>query len=186
MVVSILACPAVGAEEVRYFEQNGVTYRETRQVGVPAAAVYQPTAVTSPVSGCQGRLATQTQQVVRSYWTPVTDYRWETTWVNRWNPFAEPYVAYRYVGRTHWEPRTELVRVPVVCCCPANLPSAVVAAPAATGPSMPTAPVAPVAAADRNSLQRPLHPALQLLENPSVARRETYGGVARVGEEPPR
>jgi len=106
----ICTASATAGQEIRYFERNGITYREV--LGNPASAqVLQgpqcPQVVYRP-QVCVG-----SQQVVRSYWTPVTEYRWEMRWVNRWNPFAEPYQELRYVPVTRWECRTEVVEMPV-------------------------------------------------------------------------
>jgi hypothetical protein len=103
----------VKGDEVRYFEQNGVTYRETRrtvQECVPETRL-QPCSRTV----YREQVTNENRQVVRTYWTPVTEYRLETSWVNRWNPFAEPYQVVRYVPSTRWEQRTETVQVPVAC-----------------------------------------------------------------------
>ena len=35
----------------------------------------------------------------KTYQVPVTEYVWEAFWANRWNPFEEPYIAYRMVPR---------------------------------------------------------------------------------------
>ncbi|MCR4411331.1 MAG: hypothetical protein NUV77_02770 [Thermoguttaceae bacterium] len=104
---------ALGADEIRYFEHNGITYRETRRTIDQAAPQVR-------YQDCQQtyyreQVVQETREVVRTWWTPVTEYRWETYWVNRWNPFAEPYQAARYVPHTRWERRTEVVQVPVVC-----------------------------------------------------------------------
>ena len=151
----IVGLPIGCGDEVRYYEQNGVTCRETRRDAEPRMASHQPRV--APQSGIRqqgqaaepGQPVTQTQEMVHTYWVPVAEYRWEPYWVNRWNPFAEPYLAYRYVGRTRWEQRSEIVRVPVVCRRDV-LPST---APAAT---------------------------------PFTAHREQFGGIGRVGDEPPR
>jgi hypothetical protein len=102
---------ATSADEVRYYDQDGVTYRETRRV------------VQRPVIETQTRESTQTvyretyttqmKESVQERWTPITEYRLETYWVGRWNPFVDPYLAQRYVPYTRWEKATETVKTPV-------------------------------------------------------------------------
>jgi hypothetical protein len=57
---------------------------------------------------------TETRESVRTVWCPVTEYRCEAYWTNWWNPFERPYMAYRQVPHTRWEPRQEVVKTPVV------------------------------------------------------------------------
>ena len=58
-------------------------------------------------------VSTQTRDIERVVQIPVTEYEWEAYWVNRWNPFATPYIAYQLVPRTRVELRTETVRTPI-------------------------------------------------------------------------
>jgi hypothetical protein len=111
-VLLVLAAPAVcRAQDVRYYDQNGVTIRETRQV------VQHPVVETRMETRQQtvylDQCKTQMQTVQRTYQTPVTEYYWEAYWANRWNPFEQPYIAYRYVPRVRWELHTETVQMPV-------------------------------------------------------------------------
>jgi hypothetical protein len=112
LTIALLGCVAVlSADEVRYYDKDGVTYRETRRV------------VQRPVLETQTRESTQTvyreayttqiRESVRERWSPVTEYRLETYWVGRWNPFVDPYQAQRYVPYTRWEKATEVVKTPV-------------------------------------------------------------------------
>ena len=114
LTMALLGCvTTLYADEVRYYDQGGVTYRETRHV------------IQRPVLDTQIRETTQTfyretyttqiRESVRERWTPVTDYRLETYWVGRWNPFVQPYQAQRYVPYTRWEKATEVVKTPVAC-----------------------------------------------------------------------
>jgi hypothetical protein len=99
------------AADVRYYAENGITYRETRYT------VQHP--VTETVLVDQARtvyrekVATTLQDSVRTVQVPVTEYRSETFMVNRWNPFATPYMAQRLVPVTRMETRTETSKVPV-------------------------------------------------------------------------
>lgn len=113
-VASSLVVPCVVADEVRYYEKDGLTYCETRRTveeKVPEVAwqdatrtVYRP------------QYTTETRDVVRTTLTPVTEYTLQPYWVNRWNPFTEPSLAYQYVPRTRWEARSEVVKTPMQCC----------------------------------------------------------------------
>jgi hypothetical protein len=100
------------ADDVKFYEQNGVTYQETHQVVQrPLSEThYQDQQRTVYVE----QYKTQNQPVQQTFQTPVTVYTMETYWVNRWNPFSEPYQAYRYVPHTHWETRVQTVQVPTV------------------------------------------------------------------------
>jgi len=105
--------PAVArADDVRYYDQDGVTYCETRQViQRPVSEThYEDQQRTIYVE----QYKTQMQSVPRTYQVPVTTYTLQTYWVNRWNPFVEPTQASRYVPQVHWETRTDTVQVPVV------------------------------------------------------------------------
>lgn len=112
IVLLALGAPAIcRADDVRYYDQNGVTIRETRQV------VQHPVVETRMETRQQtvylDQYKTQTQAVQRTYQIPITEYYWEAYWANRWNPFEQPYIAYRYVPRVRWELRTETVQTPV-------------------------------------------------------------------------
>jgi hypothetical protein len=99
------------ADDVRYYEENGITYRETtRTVQRPILETHyedkQQTVYTSQPN-------TQMQSVQRTVQVPVSQYVAVPYWVNRYNPFATPYQAVRYELQTHWETRVENVQVPV-------------------------------------------------------------------------
>lgn len=169
---------AARADEVRYYEENGITYRETTRTvrqRVPETRVEEV-----PQTVYREEFVSESREQVRTYWTPVTEYRWESFWVGRWNPFAQPYLAYRHVPRTRWEERTEKVDVPTVTrrLVPETktvrrlVPNwrteerEVVGRVAVSGPRS----TAPIVSADP----------------PLVARREPVGGLTRLGEGPPR
>ena len=116
-ITAMMALLSVGAlahagEEVRYFEKDGVTYRETRRV--ESCPVVETRAETSTQTVYREQCITEMRDTVRESWTPVTEYRWEAFWVNRWNPLAKPYMAYRYVPHTRWERSVQTVKTPVV------------------------------------------------------------------------
>ncbi len=178
-LTSLLLCWApLAADEVRFYEKEGVTYRESRRV------VRRPIAET--------RLEDRTRTVYREQWTaetqetlqnayvPVTEYRWEAYWEGRWNPFRQPVLAQRLVPRTRWETRQEVVRVPrlrrelVPETRTEKVPVAVerlveeeVITRSAVAVSRPADPFAPAGIR-------------------SLARREPIGGLARLENDPPR
>lgn len=99
------------ANQVRIYEENGITYRETRRT------VRRPV-VDTEMRDCtrtvyREKWNTEMRRSTRTCWTPVTECRCEAEWVGRWNPFVEPYLVYRPTARTRWEPREEVVEVPV-------------------------------------------------------------------------
>lgn len=112
VVICSAGSSARAADQVRYYEQNGVTYCETRRV--EQMPVVETRTQQSTQTVYREETVTELRDTARQRWTPVTEYRWEATWVGRWNPFVQPYLAYRYVPRTRWECATETVRTPVV------------------------------------------------------------------------
>lgn len=109
---SLSVCGQAGAEDVRYYEEGGVTYCERRRV------VQKPVVETRyeerETTVYREQYTTETQESQRMVYVPVTEYRWEAYWRNRFNPFAQPYLDQRLVPRTHWEARAETVRTPIV------------------------------------------------------------------------
>ena len=99
------------ADEVSYFDKDGIRYRETvRKVRRPVATtrleereeiVYRR------------QLSTEMRDTLRSYQTPVTQYYWATRIHGRWNPFAPPYLTHDLVPVTRWQQHSEIVSVPV-------------------------------------------------------------------------
>ena len=99
------------AEDVRYVERDGITYREVVQkIKKP---VSETTYQTHTEQFLQERYTTDMSESQRVYYTPVTEYQWEAYTPLSLNPFAPPRVAYRWVPRTRYEQRVETVRTPV-------------------------------------------------------------------------
>lgn len=112
-IALLFMAPAISrADDVKYYEDNGVTYRETKHT------VQRPMAETHYEDRQQTVYAEQLQtQLLPSQRTtvvPVTEWVTEPYWVNRYNPFAAPYLAYRTVPRLRWETRSESIQIPVV------------------------------------------------------------------------
>ena len=99
------------ADDVRYLDENGITYRETTQTSqrlVPQTTMQQQDYIYN-----RQRYTTELQEVQRTYQVPITEYQWKPETHRSWNPFEAPYVAYRLVPQTRWETKLETVKVPV-------------------------------------------------------------------------
>ena len=109
--VATLGANLALAQTVTHETRDGITYRVTR------TTVQRPVVQTE----MQNRQQTVYRQVVtaethdtyRTYQTPVTEYQWVTKMHGRWNPFVQPYYTQSYTPITRWQPRTEVVSVPV-------------------------------------------------------------------------
>jgi hypothetical protein len=113
IVASISSQPAVYGQQVRYYQQNGVTYCETYQT------VQRPITETSMQQTTRtvykDQYYTETKDVTQNVWCPVTYYRAENYWVGRWNPFVEPYVETEWIPETCWRRQTQTVKMPITC-----------------------------------------------------------------------
>ena len=95
MLLSVLFgfCTLGLANDVRIIQENGVSYRETtRTVQRPVTSVTmklrQQTVYTE-------RRRTEIHESVRTYFIPVTEYRYEPRWHGLWNPFEEAHIRSR-------------------------------------------------------------------------------------------
>jgi hypothetical protein len=110
-VTGLTAAGVAQAPQVRYYEQNGVTYRETReQVQRP---VTQMKTTQEERTIYEPQVVTQMNEQQYTYYEPVTTYRWQAQLQGRFNPFVQPYYAWRLVPTTQWQARTGKVRCPV-------------------------------------------------------------------------
>src|SRR5689334_23285582 len=111
VVVPVLAATWAVADEVRYFEKDGITYQETRRV------VQRPVVETRLESREQTvyreQIKTELRDSSRVVQVPVTEYKLQMCMVDRWNPFVQPSYVYKYVPVTRWEMRQETVRTPI-------------------------------------------------------------------------
>jgi hypothetical protein len=102
---------SVNADEPRYVTENGVTYRETREVE------RRPTAETRWEERTQTvyktEFVTELREQTQTVWVPITEYTYEPHNENWWNLLAEPKITYQLRPVTRWEPRTQTQRVPV-------------------------------------------------------------------------
>ena len=99
------------ADDVRYYQEAGTTYRETHSVvhRPVTEMTMQPTTRTY----YRDQTTTQLQDAYHTYYVPVTEYRRESYWQGRWNPFTQPTLAERWVTSTRWEMRVDRVQIPV-------------------------------------------------------------------------
>jgi len=191
VVTSLVGTLPTWAEEVRYYEQDGVTYRESRQIvekRVPEVR-YEERSQTIYRDQC----VTEMKDTVRTTWVPVTEYQVQERLVGRWNPLARPYFEYRSVPVTRWEPRSEAVQVPMArrkllpevqtVRTPVThwrtVQEEVIRRVALSAtPNTSTLAASPSPA----TLAGPLVP----VEIPEAARRSQIGGLAELDSDPPR
>ena len=99
------------ADDVRYYEQGGTTYRETRQT------VRHPIVETRmedrESTVYRDTYSTVLQDTPRTFPVAVTEYHWVPVWRRSWNPFAPPYLTYEMVPQTRWETHSDTVKTSV-------------------------------------------------------------------------
>jgi hypothetical protein len=108
----LLQAAAAWADEVRYYQENGVTYCETRRAVqrlVTEMKLQQVTRTTYKED-----YYSETRDVNRTSWTPTTVYRTDTYW-KWWDLFEEPRWETQYTPETLWTPKAEVVKMPVTC-----------------------------------------------------------------------
>ena len=98
------------AQEVRYYEEDGTTYRETRRTS--RRPVSERSLEPRERTVHRERITTEWRDTYQTHLTPVTEYRWESYWVGRWNPLRQPALVHHVVPRTRWEYRTSKVSTP--------------------------------------------------------------------------
>ena len=105
IVTSIFSLSSAAGDQVRYYQENGITYCETRRT--VQRPVCETTMQQSTRTVYKEQYYTDTKDVTRVYWCPVTTYRADTYWIGRWNPFVEPYLETQWAPQTCWQQRTE-------------------------------------------------------------------------------
>lgn len=112
LAIALLQPHCVQAQNVRYYEQDGRTYKETvRTIRRP---VVQTEWQQRERTVYRQQLRTELRDTLRTYATPVTQHEWVTRMHGRWNPFMTPYFTHHLVPVTRWERRAEVVQVPSV------------------------------------------------------------------------
>jgi hypothetical protein len=113
IVASMFFLSSAAGDQLRYYQENGITYCETlRTVQRP---VYETTMQQTTRTVYKEQYYTETKDVTQTCLYPVTSYRAETYWVGRWNPFVDPYLATEWIPQTCWQQRTQVVKTPVTC-----------------------------------------------------------------------
>ncbi|MGA2796065.1 MAG: hypothetical protein ABSE63_00660 [Thermoguttaceae bacterium] len=184
---------SAAGDQVRYYQENGITYCETRRtVQRPVCeTTMQPTTRTV----YKEQYYTETKDVTQVCWCPVTAYQPETYWVGRWNPFVEPYLETRWVPQTTWQQRTDVVKTPVTCRklvpevqqvqVPVTTQKLVSEEVVVSRVAVSAA--APCVSQAAASPTYPVYPAQAYPANPaSIPSGERVGGIARLNQDPPR
>ncbi|MGA2061733.1 MAG: hypothetical protein ABSG67_14705 [Thermoguttaceae bacterium] len=184
---SFFSPSSAAGDQVRYYQENGITYCETRRtVQRPVCeTTMQPTTRTVYKEQCY----TETKDVTQVSWCPVTTYQTETYWVGRWNPFVEPYLETRWVPQTTWQQRTEVVKLPVTCR--KLVPETQQVQVPVTTQKL----VSEDVVVSRVAVSSPVpcvgqavaYPAQTYVGNPgSISGGQQIGGIARLNQDPPR
>jgi len=194
-VTTLLGTSLAAGEEVRYYEKDGVTYRETHQI--IQRQIPQVTYTEQTQTVYRDQCVTTTKDTVRTYWTPVTEYRIQQRLVGRWNPFIQPYFVYENVPTVRWEarrevvpvqttsrqlvPATRIVRTPVTTW--RTVQEEVISRVAVSANPSTSSTLASVPSRSPNIVEAgPLVP----VRIPESARRDAVGGLSRLDNDPPR
>lgn len=110
MLVLAIGSSVLG-DEVRYYQQDGITYRETRRV------IQRPILETKLESHDQTvyreQFQTDVRETYQTCYAPIVQYQYVPYLNGRWNPFVQPYYTYHLVPTRRYEARQQLVRMPV-------------------------------------------------------------------------
>jgi hypothetical protein len=111
LAIGGLALASARADEVTYFEKDGIRYQKIRQVNQrPITELrYEQRESTA----YRERYTTDMQETQRTYQVPVTEQQWVPGYQRTWNLLAPPVLSYRLMPVTRWETRTDTVRVPI-------------------------------------------------------------------------
>jgi hypothetical protein len=111
LVFGVLLAPSLNADEVTYFEKDGIRYQKVRQVNQRPVTELRYEQRESTVH--RERYTTDLQESQRAYQVPITEQQWVPGYQRTWNVFAPPVLSYRLMPVTRWETRVETVRVPI-------------------------------------------------------------------------
>ncbi|MCA9189759.1 MAG: hypothetical protein R3E01_07085 [Pirellulaceae bacterium] len=113
-VVVVVGAPTAQGQDAgqsRYYNQDGVTFRET------TTTVKEPVSETKWQSQQQTtyreRYITEMQPVQRQVYAPVTQYEWVPRWHGWWRVFQGPHLAYHLEPRTSWQAASMTYQLPV-------------------------------------------------------------------------
>jgi hypothetical protein len=115
LLASLLVTLSAGSAWAQQYETDPATGRQYMVTSrIPGKQLQTDTQIVSqPYTVYSDRATVEYQPSYRNVYTPVTEYSWEPYLANRWNPFAQPGVAYHYVPHTRWDVRTETTQIPV-------------------------------------------------------------------------
>lgn len=111
LALGALIAPRSRADEVTYFEKDGIRYQKIRQVN--QRPINELRYEQRESTAYRERYTTDMQESQRTYQVPVTEQQWVPGYQRTWNLFAPPVLSYRLMPVTRWETRTETVRIPV-------------------------------------------------------------------------
>lgn len=171
-------------QQVRTYQEDGITYRETRRI------VRTPVTETQMVERQQTvyreEVTRETQEVPVNTFTPVTEYRWTPRWHGVLNPFVEPYVTYELLPFSYWQTQSETQQREIVR---RELVPEVqtVQTPQTTTRYVEREEITRVALTPvpRRTAAVNLSPT-PASSTPWVARQTTIGGVSQLESDPPR
>ena len=109
--VVLAISPTASAQDVRYYEQDGITYREVRST--TQRPVVDVTYQNREETVYRQQVTTKFEDYSQLSYQPVTTYRWEPRWHGWWRIFRGPHVAYHLVPSTTWQAQAHTVRVPI-------------------------------------------------------------------------
>ncbi|MCG8584644.1 MAG: hypothetical protein MI757_08035 [Pirellulales bacterium] len=112
LCLTATAGESLGQDSVRFYEKDGVTYRETRTV--TQRPLWETRHEPRHETVYREHVKTDFRNVERTTLVPVTQCEAKPYWVHRWNPFRQPYLSYRMVPKTTFQTRREIVNQPVV------------------------------------------------------------------------
>ena len=102
---------ASAEQAVRYYTENGVTYKEVRtKIRKPVVERRMESREKTVYSE---KVSTTYEPYTQLIHTPITTYHWEGRWQDVLNPFRPTRLGYHLVPQTHWETRSEEVHRPV-------------------------------------------------------------------------
>jgi hypothetical protein len=195
VVTTLLGASFAIGDEVRYYEKDGVTYRETRQV--VQRRIPEVTYAEQAQTVYRDQCVTETKNTVRTYTAPVTEYRLQQRLVGRWNPFIQPYFVYENVPTVRWETRSEIV--PVQTASRQLVPETrIVRTPVTNWRTVEEEVISRVAVSTTPSTSSALASVpsratsvvdagpLVPVRIPESARSESIGGLSRLDNDPPR
>jgi hypothetical protein len=168
---------ADGQEAARIVRENGVTYRQVREI--VSRPVAEMTTETRPQTTYTPKTVEKVHESHCTVLVPVTEYRWQAYRPGIPNPLVPRPTAYRLVPHTRWEPRVATVRVPMTYT-EWEAQTRTVEVPVRILRFVEEERIRKVAVAPAQS------PANGAAANAAIATRPQYGGIQRLDGPPGR